>query len=139
MGNNFDLIKLKRFSKLGRKGQFGGVNYFFLLLESRVDSIILRFNLALKFVLLRFIRSGKVLVNDKPITYPNYIVKKNSFVHFALDTRVLVQPPFYFEINYRLLIILIVPKLIDPSFVPYPFLDSKSSFLAGLHTILWGW
>merc|ERR1712014_271635 len=34
----FDNTKLKRFGRLGRKGQFGGINYFFLLLESRIDS-----------------------------------------------------------------------------------------------------
>jgi hypothetical protein len=49
------------------------------------------------------------------------------------------QPPYYLEINYRTLIIVLVPKLIDPSFVPYPFLRSKSSLITGLHTVLWGW
>lgn len=50
-----------------------------------------------------------------------------------------VQPPVYYEINYRTLMVLIVPKLIDPSFVPYPFLPVRSKLASGLHTILWGW
>ena len=152
--NNFDNIKLKRFGKLGRKGQFGGVNFFFFLLESRVDSIVLRLNYASRFILRELIKSRKVLVGDKVITYMNYIVKKHTLVTFVPEMRrkvlrelkrklkkrvFFVQPPFYLEINYRTLMILIVPKLIDPSFVPYPFLKSKSSLLAGLHTILWGW
>ena len=152
--NGFDNIKLRRFGKLGRKGKFGGINFFFFLLESRLDSIILRLNLACKFVVRELIKSKKVLVDEKVITYLNYVVKKNSFVtfkesfkaiiYYTLKKRIktksfFVQPPFYLEINYRTLIILIVPKLIDPSFVPYPFLKSRSSILSGLHTVLWGW
>jgi len=152
--NNFDNTKLKRFGRLGRKGQFGGINYFFLLLESRIDSIVLRLNLGSKFLMRELIRSRKVLVEGKPITYLNYIVKKNQIVSFTNDLKELiyaslhhkipikmffVQPPFYFEINYRTLMVLIVPKLIDPSFVAYPFLRSQSSLVTGLHTVLWGW
>jgi len=152
--NGFDNTKLRRFGKLGRKGKFGGINFFFFLLESRLDSIILRLNLACKFVVRELIKSKKILVDEKAITYLNYVVKKNSFVtfiesfkatiYYTLKKRIktksfFVQPPFYLEINYRTLIILIVPKLIDPSFVPYPFLKSRSSILSGLHTVLWGW
>merc|ERR1712053_21499 len=72
--NNFDNTKLKRFGRLGRKGQFGGINYFFLLLESRIDSIVLRLNLGNKFLMRELIRSRKVLVEGKPITYLNYMV-----------------------------------------------------------------
>lgn len=152
--NNFDNIKLKRFGRLGRKGQFGGINYFFLLLESRIDSIVLRLNIGCKFMMRALIKARKVLVDEEPITYFNFIVKKNQFISFVevLRARIylclsqkiplkmfFVQPPFYLEINYRTLIILIVPKLIDPSFVPYPFLKTQSRLINGLHTILWGW
>ena len=152
--NNFDLKKLRRFGKLSRKGRFGGVNYFFFLLESRLDSIVARLNLGCKFIMREVVFSNKVLVDNKPINYPNYIVKKNCFVHFVEKFRRIlkcalhfklpkkmfyVQPPFYLEINYRTFMILIVPKLIDPIFVPYPFLKVKSSLVTGLHTVLWGW
>lgn len=100
------------------------------------------------------VRSKKVLVEGIAIDYLNFIIKKNQQISFTLDLKPLVyeslyhklpmkmffvQPPVYFEINYRTLIILIVPKLIDPSFVSYPFLTSKSTLATGLHTILWGW
>lgn len=152
--NNFDNIKLKRFGKLGRKGQFGGINFFFYLLESRLDSIVLRLNLGCKFIMRELIKSKKILVGNEPISYLNFIVKKNTFVSFVEKLKEIVydnlihkisikmffvQPPFYLEINYRTLMILIIPKLIDPSFVPYPFLKSKSSLISGLHTVLWGW
>lgn len=152
--NNFDRIKLKRFGFLGRKGQFGGVNFFFYLLESRIDSIIVRLNLGAKFIMRELIKSEKILIDGVPITYLNFIVKKHNFVTFVPKMfRIIykslyhkipikmfyVQPPFYLEINYRTLIVIIVPKLIDPTFVPYPFLKSQSSLVAGLHTVLWGW
>jgi hypothetical protein len=152
--NNFDNIKLKRFGRLGRKGQFGGINYFFLLLESRIDSIVLRLNIGCKFLIRSLIRERKVLVDDEPISYFNFIVKKNQFISFVEALRkglfksllnkiplkmFFVQPPFYLEINYRTLIIIIVPKLMDPAFVPYPFLKTQSRLISGLHTVLWGW
>ena len=152
--NNFDHTKLKRFGRLGRKGQFGGINFFFLLLESRIDSIVLRLNLGCKFLMRELIRTKKILVEDSPISYLNQIIKKNQKISFVPSLRssvyaslyhkipikmFFVQPPLYFEINYRTLIIILVPKLIDPSFVPYPFLKSKSNLITGLHTILWGW
>lgn len=152
--NNFDNIKLKRFGRLGRKGQFGGINHFFYLLESRLDSIILRLNLGCKFIMREVLKSKKVLVEDNIINYPNFIVKKYFFVSFIEKFKELVylsllhkikikmfytQPPIYLEINYKTLIFMIIPKLIDSSFVPYPFIRSKSSLISGLHTILWGW
>lgn len=152
--NDFDTIKLRRFGRLGRKTQCGGVNYFLFLLESRIDSIVLRLNLANKFIVREIIKAKKILVDGKAINYSNFIVKKFSFVTFKdkylediykilkkkiLTKKFFVQPPFYFEINYRTFIILIIPKLMDPSFVPYPFFSSRSSLVTGLHTVLWGW
>ena len=152
--NNFDNTKLKRFGRLGRKGQFGGINFFFLLLESRIDSILLRLNLGSKFLMRELIRSKQILIENSIIDYLNFIVKKNNKISFIPSLKPLiyaslyhkipikmffVQPPLYFEINYRTLILIIVPKLIDPSFVPFPFLKSKTNLITGLHTILWGW
>jgi len=152
--NGFDRTKLKRFGRLGRKGKFGGANKFLLLLESRVDSIVLRLNLACKFIIRELILEGNILVDERPVCYLNFIVKTNSVVSFVPKFRPLiyaslfhklpikmffVQPPFYLEINYRILQVVIVPKLMDSTFIPYPFLHSKSSIIAGLHTVLWGW
>ena len=81
-------------------------------------------------------------------------VKRNQFINFSFKTQSIlykllkknirrkifyVQPPFYFEINYRTLTVLLVPKLINPSFIPYPFIRVKSKLISGLHTVLWGW
>ena len=52
--------------------------------------------------------------------------------------RFLAQPPYYLEINYRTLTIILLPKLIDPTYIAYPFFHSKNQFITGLHTVLWG-
>lgn len=35
--------------------------------------------------------------------------------------RFFAQPPFYLEINYRTLCLTIIPSLIDPQYIAYPF------------------
>ena len=100
--NQFDTVKLKRFGKLGRKGQFGGVNYFLFLLESRVDSIILRLNLACKFIIREVIQSGKILVDNVPVSYLNFIVKKNVFVHFIDSFQDMVYGTLHHKIPIKM-------------------------------------
>ena len=71
----------------------------------------------------------------------NYEVKKNQQVTFIRNKlsyvykkliksiqkrKFFTQPPYYLEINYRILIFFILPNLIDSTFVPYPFLNSSS-------------
>jgi len=105
-------------------------------LESRLDSIIIRFNLANKFFVRNFIRNGFVTVNNLKVTYLNYITKINDIISFDQKKRALIftllkgavklkrffaQPPFYLEINYRTLCITLIPSLIDPQFIAYPF------------------
>lgn len=47
--NNFTIKKLKRLAQLSIHKKIGGLNFFFQILESRLDSIILRLNLGSKF------------------------------------------------------------------------------------------
>jgi len=47
--NNLNMRKLKKLGLLSKSSQTGGINYFFLNLESRIDSIILRLNIGSKF------------------------------------------------------------------------------------------
>lgn len=101
-----------------------------------MDSIIIRFNLANKFFVRNFIRNGFVTVNNLKVTYLNYITKINDIISFDQKKRALIftllkgavklkrffaQPPFYLEINYRTLCITLIPSLIDPQFIAYPF------------------
>lgn len=121
---------------LSNKGFGGSLIFFFFNLESRLDSIIIRSNFATKFFIRNFIRNGFVFVNNLKTTYLNYIIKVNDVVSFdekkhrliysilkgaVKFKRFFAQPPFYLEINYRTLCISLIPKLIDPKFVPYPF------------------
>lgn len=110
--------------------------FFFFKLESRLDSILIRSNIATKFFIRNLIRTGFVIVNNFKVTYLNYIIKVNDIVSFDQTKRKLIytilkgtikfkrffaQPPFYLEINYRTLCITLIPSLIDPNFIVYPF------------------
>jgi hypothetical protein len=114
----------------------------------------LRFNLGSRFFVRNFIQAGNVLLNNKLIYSINHLVKDSCYVSFieskikfiykTLRKRLkfrlfFAQPPYYFEINYKILTFLIIPKFLLPFYVPYPFLKSKSLLLTGLHTVLWGW
>lgn len=151
--NNFNQRKLLKFANLTKKSKLGGINFFFFKLESRLDSVLLRLNINNRFYIRKLIKSGLVLVNNLKITYLNYIIKINDIITFnklfkiklykilkkvVKHKRFLAQPPYYLEINYRTLSIILIPQLIDPLYIPYPFLFSKNQFITGLHTVLWG-
>jgi ribosomal protein S4 len=152
--NNFNKKKLIKFSNLTKKSKCGGINYFFFKLESRLDSILLRLNIGTKFYVRKIIKSNLILVNNLQINYLNFIIKPSDIISFKKSLkkrlylvfrdiikfkRFFAQPPFYMEVNYRTLCILLIPKLIDPFYIPYPFLFTKNEFVTGLHTTLWGW
>jgi len=152
--NQMNLKKLRKLGYLASKSQLGTINTFFYLLECRIDNILLRFNLGSRFYIKNFIQAGNVLLNNKLIYSINHIVKEFCYVSFkeskiksiykALIKRLkyrlfFVQPPYYFEINYKILTFLIIPKFLSPFYIPYPFLKTKSLLLTGLHTVLWGW
>lgn len=152
--NQMNLKKLKKLGYLASKTQLGTINTFFYLLECRIDNILLRFNLGSRFFVRNFIQAGNVLLNNKLIYSINHLVKefcyvsfierKKKFIYKTLVRRLkfrffFTQPPYYFEINYKILTFLIIPKFLSPFYIPYPFLKTKSLLLTGLHTVLWGW
>jgi hypothetical protein len=152
--NQLNLKKLRKLGYLASKSQLGTINTFFYLLECRVDSILLRFNLGSRFFVRNFIQAGNVTLNKKIIYSINHIVKNFCYVSFVESKikyiyKVLIrrlkhrlffaQPPYYFEINYKILTFLIIPKFLYPAYIPYPFLKTKSLLVTGLHTVLWGW
>lgn len=151
--NNFNQKKLMKFSNLTKKSKVGGINYFFFKLESRLDSILLRLNISNRFYIRKLIKSNLVLVNNFKINYLNYIIKKTDLITFQKsfkpklykilknvinNKRFLAQPPYYLEINYRTLSIILLPKLLDSNYIAYPFFHLKNQFITGLHTVLWG-
>jgi len=152
--NNFNNKMLLKFANLSNKGFGGSLNFFFYNLESRLDSILIRSNIATKFFIRNLIRTGFVRVNNLKVTYLNFIIKLHDIVSFDQTKRQLIytilkgtvrfkrffsQPPFYLEINYRTLCITLIPKLIDPNFIAYPFQTEEGQSFLGLHTMLWGW
>jgi hypothetical protein len=152
--NQMNLKKLRKLGYLASKTQLGTINTFFYLLECRIDNILLRFNLGSRFFVRNFIQAGNVLLNNKLIYSINHLVKEFCYVSFIQSKKKFVyktlvrrlkfrffftQPPYYFEINYKILTFLIIPKFLSPFYIPYPFLKTKSLLLTGLHTVLWGW
>jgi len=152
--NQLNLKKLRKLGYLASKSQLGTINTFFYLLECRIDSILLRFNLGSRFFVRNFIQAGNILLNKKLIYSINHLVKSFCYVSFV-ETKIkyiykmlirrlkyrlfFTQPPYYFEINYKILTFLIIPKFLNPVYIPYPFLKTKSLLVTGLHTVLWGW
>lgn len=152
--NQLNLKKLRKLGYLASKSQLGTINTFFYLLECRIDNILLRFNLGSRFFVRNFIQAGNVLLNKKIIYSINHLVKEFCYVSFIFSKKKFIyrtlkkrlkyrffftQPPYYFEINYKILTFLIIPKFLYPSYIPYPFLKTKSLLMTGLHTVLWGW
>jgi len=152
--NQMNLKKLRKLGYLASKTQLGTINTFFYLLECRIDNILLRFNLGSRFFVRNFIQAGNVLLNNKLIYSINHLVKEFCYVSFIESKKKYIyktlvrrlkyrlfftQPPYYFEINYKILRFLIIPKFLSPFYIPYPFLKTKSLLLTGLHTVLWGW
>ena len=152
--NQLNLKKLKKLGFLASKSRIGTINYFFYLLEGRLDNILIRFNLGSRFYVKHFIQAKNVLINNKCISTINFIVKEFSYISFIktkktflynllkykLKNRLfMTQPPYYLEINYKILTLLIIPKFLYPSYIPYPFFQTRSTLVNGLHTVLWGW
>jgi hypothetical protein len=152
--NQLNLKKLRKLGYLASKSQLGTINTFFYLLECRIDNVLLRFNLGSRFFVRNFIQAGHVLLNNKIIYSINHLVKEFCYVSFSQKKRLYIyrllkkrlkfrlffaQPPYYFEINYRILTFLVIPKFLYPAYIPYPFLKTKSLLVTGLHTVLWGW
>lgn len=152
--NQLSLKKLRKLGYLASKTQLGTINSFFYFLECRIDNILVRFNLGSRFFVRNFIQAGNILINKRIIYSINHLIKEFCYISFIdskiefIYTRLIdilrhrlfyTQPPYYFEINYKILTFLIIPKFLYPVYIPYPFFKTKSLLITGLHTVLWGW
>jgi small subunit ribosomal protein S4 len=110
-----------------------------VLLERRIDTLIYRVHWATSFFNARqIINHGHVLVNNKVVTNPSYIlnigdkieIKKNSFSIIKDNilkniNNIYVNTPSYIEVNYNILTAMF---LYNPhySYIPYPTLRNIS-------------
>lgn len=104
------------------------LNHFLTLLESRVDSLLIRLNWVYsKHMIRQILRKRWFLVNGHAVTYPNYILtnfdcltvkdSKKEEIYDFLEQRVekkdfFYRPPFYLEVNYKTLTCFIIRKLL---------------------------
>jgi ribosomal protein S4 len=103
------------------------LNHFLTLLESRIDSLLIRLNWVYsKHMIRQILRKRWFLVNGMSVTYPNYVLtnfdclsvddlKKKEIFEY-LEHRLekkdfFYRPPFYLEVNYKTLTCFIIRKL----------------------------
>lgn len=143
--NNLSIRVLKRLWLKASTGRVVIFNYFLTLLESRIDSLIIRLNwVDSKHIVRQLLRKKVFLVNNYPIVYTNYIVsnfecltintpnKKNLFDSFFQRVKkkyFFYRPPFFLEVNHKTLSCLIIQKFVSRTHVKYPFKFKCESLL----------
>lgn len=97
---------------------------FFLVLEGRLETFLLRLNLFPSiYFIKRFVLSGNVFVNNRAVTYPSHFLGLNQIVsinkkYFKLlyyylksslkRRKVLLNHPLFIEVDYKLLVAMLV-------------------------------
>ena len=138
---SYGIIPSKKLRKLTRKAeriQGNSILYFTQNLECRLDNIVYRvcFGRSI-FECRQLVNHGHVLVNNKKVNIPSYIVKKNDSIQIKksslklikdriskrIDNKLIlnsdiVQPPSYLEVNYSIMkaILIETPKINE---IPY--------------------
>jgi len=135
--NNLKMSVLKRLWLKASTGRVVIFNYFLTLLESRIDSMLIRLNwVPSKHMIRSALRRKWFLVNQHPVIFTNFlltnfecltVVNSKKFEIFKdLQKRVqqkffFYKPPFYLEVNHKTLSCLIIQKFVKRGFVKYPF------------------
>jgi len=143
--NNLTLNVLKKILKRATRGRIVMFNFFLTLLESRIDSLLIRLNwVHSKHMIRQMLRKKWFLVNDVSVLYPNYILsnfefltvheKKKEILYKELIKRVRLhhffyKPPFFLETNHRSLTCLIIQQFVKRHFVKYPFSFKSDALL----------
>lgn len=136
--NNLSIRVLKRIWLKASSARIVTLNHFLALLESRIDSLLIRLNWVYsKHMIRQILRKRWFLVNGLPVTYPNYILSNFDLLSVAnfkkievfeyLDERLkkndfFYRPPFYLEVNYKILTCLVIHKFVSRTQLKYPFL-----------------
>jgi len=141
--NNLSINVLKRLWNKACSSRISTFNCFLFLLESRIDSIIIRMNwIHSKHMVRQALRKMWFLVNGYPVYYTNHILSNFSYVtphkdkmkytfdilkHRLQKKQFFYKPPYFLEINYKILTCLVVQNLVKKTFVKYPFSFSSDS------------
>jgi len=119
-----------------RKGHTLIFNFFLCLLESRIDSLLIRLNwVRTKHMIPVLLKKKRFLVNHIPVVYPNYILKDNSILSIRRFYRKLAfeqlkgrqkkriffyKTPFYLEVNNKIMSCLIIKSFVKREHVKFP-------------------
>ena len=104
-------------------------NHFLILLESRIDSLLIRLNWVYsKHVIRQILRYKWFLVNDIAVTFPNYILSNFDYLSIEDNQKLKIyellinkikkknffyKPPLYLEVNYNTLTCFIIRKFLS--------------------------
>ena len=139
--NCLSINVINRIWNKARTGRIACFNYFLCLLESRIDSLILRLNwVHCRHQIRQLLRERRFLVNDRPPLHPNVIINNFDFVTInyfgsrqylkvfykilrqkVRKHRYFARPPFFLEVNHKTLTAILVRKLMSRTQVRYPF------------------
>lgn len=135
--NNLTIRVLKRLWLKASTGRVVIFNYFLSLLESRIDSLIIRLNwVGSKHIIRQLLRKKVFLVNNYPIVYTNYLVSNFECLTINLEKKKTLfddlfkrikkkhffyRPPFFLEVNNKTMSCLIIQKFVHRDYVKYPF------------------
>ena len=128
----FDKVsKFIRFAKNSTNASSGSVFSYLLFLESRLETIMLRCNfLPSIYFIKKFVRGGKVFVNNRSINYPTYNIRLGEIVSIdksyhdyiykhmissLIRGYTLLNNPTFMEVDYKLLVLMFTrnPKYQD--------------------------
>lgn len=143
--NNLTIRVLKRLWSKASTGRLVIFNYFLTLLESRIDSLLIRLNwVRSKHMIRQLLRKKWFLVNDSPVTFTNFILtnfecltiftEKKREIFTQLKERIkyknfFFKPPFYLEVSHRTFSCLIIQKFVKRNYVKYPFKFKSEALL----------
>jgi ribosomal protein S4 len=94
----------KKFKQIYAKSKANNL-LFYNTLESRLDVVLLRSNLLTNMTICQYyIKTGKILVNNKIITNTNYILQRGDIIDFFFNRKIkkLLIKKYIFRFNYFL-------------------------------------
>lgn len=135
--NNVSIRVFRRLFVRARKARVVLFNHFLTLLESRIDSLLIRLNWVYsKHQIRQLLRQKWFLVNGARIMYTNYLLsgfqclsvrsryKKQIFekmFHRIRKRLFFHRTPYYLEVNFRTLTCILIPHFVTRNYVKHPF------------------
>ena len=139
---NLSYTQSRNFFKNFLKSKKRDLKSFFNLLENRVDFVMFKCGFFSSVTSAReFVKKGRVCINDKVITNINFLVRDYDLVSFKLkdilmfyklflyrlkSNRYYIYKPKYYEINYKIMCLVLIKSAFTVKNIQMPFNLNKS-------------